>query len=92
LCNVFVKCFANSYAGAFLQLIIGLMGVFGLCSFIVPCKFGAVGFMFVYFHAFSFCMILLHCFSVWFMNLRYCWVGLLLISVYRLKKKEKKRT
>jgi hypothetical protein len=33
--RVFVKCFANSYAGAFFQLIIGLMGMLGLCNFTV---------------------------------------------------------
>jgi hypothetical protein len=48
LCNVFVRCFANSYAGAIFQLIICLMGVFGLCSFIVRCSFGTVGFIFVF--------------------------------------------
>jgi hypothetical protein len=58
------------------------MGVFCLCSFIVACKFGAVAFMFVYSLAFSFCMIMLHCFSVFFMIFWYCWVRLLLISVY----------
>jgi hypothetical protein len=29
-----ISVFASSYAGAFFQLIIGLMGVFGLCNFI----------------------------------------------------------
>jgi hypothetical protein len=30
LCNILVKCFASSYAGAFFQLIIGLIGLFCL--------------------------------------------------------------
>jgi hypothetical protein len=34
-CNIVVKNFASLYAGAFIQLIIGLMGVLFLCSFIV---------------------------------------------------------
>jgi hypothetical protein len=44
---------ANSYAGAFFQLLIGLMGAFGLRNFIVVCKFGGVGFMF-YISSYSF--------------------------------------
>jgi hypothetical protein len=48
LCIVFVRYFASSNGDAFLQLIIGLIGVFCLCSFIVAWKFGAVDFMFVY--------------------------------------------
>jgi hypothetical protein len=43
---------SNSYAGAFFQIIIGLMGLFGLSSFILACRFGAVGFMFAYLHVF----------------------------------------
>jgi hypothetical protein len=35
LCNVFVNSFAISDAGAFSQLIIGLIDMFGLCSVIV---------------------------------------------------------
>jgi hypothetical protein len=34
-CSVFDNCFANSYAGAFFQLIMGLIGALGLCNFIV---------------------------------------------------------
>jgi hypothetical protein len=52
LCTVFVRCFANSYAGAFFQLMSGLMGMFGSCSFIVAHRFRAVGVMFVCFHVF----------------------------------------
>jgi hypothetical protein len=33
--NVFVQYFASSYAGAFFKLTVDLIGVFGLCSFIV---------------------------------------------------------
>jgi hypothetical protein len=33
-------CFASSDAGAFSQLIMGLMDVPGLCSFIMACKVG----------------------------------------------------
>jgi hypothetical protein len=40
-----VNCLTNSYADAFFQLIIDLMCVCGLCSFIVACRLGAVGFM-----------------------------------------------
>jgi hypothetical protein len=50
--NIFVKYFANLYAGAFFRLILGLVGVF-CCSFIVAWRYGAVGLMFVYFHLFS---------------------------------------
>jgi hypothetical protein len=46
--NVFVKCFVNLYVGAFFQLIIGLMGVFGLCNLIVAWRLGGAGFMSVY--------------------------------------------
>jgi hypothetical protein len=35
LCKSVATCFAISYAGAFFQFIIGLMGVFSLCNFIV---------------------------------------------------------
>jgi hypothetical protein len=48
-------------AGAFLQLIIGLIGMSCLCIFIVAWRFGAVGFMFMYFHLLSFGIILLQC-------------------------------
>jgi hypothetical protein len=63
--NVYLKCFANSYAGAFSQVIIILMGVFGLCNFIVAWRLGGVEFMFVlvYLYMVSFCMVLL-CISV----------------------------
>lgn len=50
---------------AHFQLITGIMGVFGLYSLIVACRFGAVAFMFVYFQIFSFCIVLLHSFSVY---------------------------
>jgi hypothetical protein len=50
-------CFASSYAGAFFQLIMGLMGIPGLCSFIVACRVGDVGFMFVYFHVLLLCYV-----------------------------------
>jgi hypothetical protein len=43
----FASCFAKSYVGAFFQLILGLMGMFGLCRFTVACRFWAVGFMFL---------------------------------------------
>jgi hypothetical protein len=57
------------------------MDVFGLCSFIVAWRFGGAGFMFVYVHMVSFCMMFLHCFSVHFMVFwQYC-VVLLLITV-----------
>jgi hypothetical protein len=54
MCNVFVRYFASSYMGTFSQLIIVLIGVFCLHNFIVAWRFGAVGFMFIYFHLFSF--------------------------------------
>jgi hypothetical protein len=54
------KCFTDSYAGAFCQLIVGLMGVFGLCNFMVTWRFRGTGFMFVYLHTVSFCMLLLY--------------------------------
>jgi hypothetical protein len=50
----FVMCFASSYAGALFQLIMGLIGVPGLCSFIVACRVRGVGFMFLYFRVCSF--------------------------------------
>jgi hypothetical protein len=52
LCDGFVNSFAISYAGAFSQLIIGLIVKFGLCSFVVACKLRALVFMFVYFNIF----------------------------------------
>lgn len=48
--SVSVNCFASSYAGAFSQLNINLIGVFGLHSFSVAYRFRAMGFMFLYFH------------------------------------------
>jgi hypothetical protein len=48
--NISVKYLANSFAGAFFQLIIGMIGVFCLCSFIVAWEYGAVCSMFLYFH------------------------------------------
>jgi hypothetical protein len=67
LCSVFVNCFNNSYAGASFQLVIGLIDVFDLCSFIVACRQGAVGFMHVYFHTFLLCLriVLVHFISFW---------------------------
>jgi hypothetical protein len=59
----FAMCFASSYAGAFFQLMMVMMGVLGLCSFIVACRVGGVGFMLVYFHVCSFCVMFLFCFS-----------------------------
>jgi hypothetical protein len=59
LCRVFVKCLANLYVGAFFQLIIGLMGVLGLCNFFVTWRLDGVGFKFVYLHMVSFCMVVL---------------------------------
>jgi hypothetical protein len=55
------------------------MGVFCLCSLIVACKFGALGFILMYFHLCSFCIMLLHWFNVCFMVFWYCWVGSLFI-------------
>jgi hypothetical protein len=81
LCNIFVRYFASSYAGAFLQLIIGLIGVFSLCSFIVAWSFGAVGFVFIYFHLFSFGIILLHCVIIRFIAFWWVFVGSLLSKV-----------
>jgi hypothetical protein len=69
-CSVFVHCVASSYAGAFFQLNMGLIGVFGFCSFIVACRLGAVGFTFVYFNMLSFCITFSHCFNV---NFIYFW-------------------
>jgi hypothetical protein len=69
LCNVFVRYFASLYVHAFLQLIIGLISVFCLCDFIVAWRFGAVGFMFIYFHLFSFGIMILHCTIVCFIAL-----------------------
>jgi hypothetical protein len=54
------------HAGAFFQLIIGLMRVFRLCNFTVVWKSGGAGFVLVYLYKVSFCMKLLHCFSVCF--------------------------
>jgi hypothetical protein len=41
----FATCVANLYPGLFFQLMIGLMGLFSLCNFIVPKICGALGFM-----------------------------------------------
>jgi hypothetical protein len=38
--GIFVNCFANSYAGAWSQLNMGLIGAFGLCNLIVACRLG----------------------------------------------------
>jgi hypothetical protein len=51
--------FCYLYAGALLQLIMGLMGMLGLCNFIIAWRLECVGFMFVYLHIVSFCMDLL---------------------------------
>jgi hypothetical protein len=69
------KCFATSYAGAFFQLIIVLMGVLGMCNFIVTWGFGGVGFMSLYLYMVLFCM-MLHYFSVCFRVLLVvlCWI------------------
>jgi hypothetical protein len=52
-----------------------------LYRFIVACRLGAVGFMFIYFHLSSFCIILLHCLSVCFIVFWYCWDGSLFIGL-----------
>jgi hypothetical protein len=46
--------------GAFVLLITGLMGISDLCGFIAGYRFGVQGFVFVYLHLFSFCIILSH--------------------------------
>jgi hypothetical protein len=61
LCNIFGECFVTSYVGAFFHLTAVLIDLLSLCRFIVVWKLGAVGFIFMYFHMFSFGMILLHC-------------------------------
>jgi hypothetical protein len=48
------------YAGLFFQLNIGHIGLPCLCSFIVPYKHGALGFMFVYLSFSSYFIMLLH--------------------------------
>jgi hypothetical protein len=65
------------FASAFFQLIMGLMGVPGLCSFIVAYRVGVVRFMFVYFHMRSFCIMFLFCFSICFIIFLVflCWVA-----------------
>jgi hypothetical protein len=45
--SAFMRYVASSYAGAFFLLNIGLMGALGLWYFIVACRGGAMGFMFV---------------------------------------------
>jgi hypothetical protein len=40
---------------------IGVIGQFGLFSFIVAWRYGAVGFIFIYFHSFYFDIVLQHC-------------------------------
>jgi hypothetical protein len=57
------------------------MGVLGLCNFIVTCRFGVLGFLFVYFHMISFGMISLNRSIVCFIIFWQCCVGLLLIIV-----------
>jgi hypothetical protein len=39
LCSGFVNYFSNSHAGTFFQLIISLMGVYGLCNPIVAWRY-----------------------------------------------------
>jgi hypothetical protein len=46
------------YPGLFLKLTVSLMDVSSLCSFMVPCICGDLGFMFLYFHL-SVCLIVL---------------------------------
>jgi hypothetical protein len=70
------KCFTLTYAGAFFQLIIDLMGVFGLCNFMVAWMFRVAGFMFVYLLTVSFRMVLLHCFNVCFVVFGSVWTEL----------------
>lgn len=72
LCN-FIYCFnvvmyyAMLYAGEFLQLTTGQMGVFCSCNFNITRNFGAVEFTLLYLH--SLCTIYC-CFSVWLLHFR----------------------
>jgi hypothetical protein len=53
--------------GCFFQLTIGRIGLSCLCSFIVPYKYGALGFMFIYLRFSSYFIMFLHllnCFCV----------------------------
>jgi hypothetical protein len=89
LCNIFVNCFANSNAGAFFQLIILLMGVFLLCNYIVACRIGAVGFMFVYVHmcTFGLCIYIVSMFVLSFLLEALGWVVVNhceLIALYKI--------
>jgi hypothetical protein len=52
-----------------------------LCSFIVARKFGAVGFIFVYFHLYYFFLMLLHCLNICFTIFWYCWIGFLSLFI-----------
>jgi hypothetical protein len=63
VCDTF---FTGLYAGAFFQLINGLMSVCG-CNFIMAWRFVGTGFTFEYLHIISFCMMSRYCFSVCFM-------------------------
>jgi hypothetical protein len=55
--------------------------MFGLCSFIVACRFRAMWFMVLYFHVFSFCIVYLHCFGLCFIIFWLHWIGLLLTII-----------
>jgi hypothetical protein len=68
LCSVFVRFFVISYAGVYLQLIIGLIGVFGLCCFIVVCVLGTFEVHVCVFPYVSFCTRFVYIFRVCFIS------------------------
>jgi hypothetical protein len=59
------------------------MSVFSLFNFFVACNFGAVPFIFVYFHLFAFCMMILLCFNVCFIIFWYL-LGWVVIYLYKM--------
>lgn len=62
--NCFAKYMASLYPGLFFQLTVGLTGYPSLCNLMVPCMYGASGFVFVYLHLSGCLIVFLHWFIV----------------------------
>ena len=73
--NIFTRCLAALYDGAFMLLTTGLIGLSGLCNFILSFSIGGVGFFCVRCFIFYLSRMRLRCWSVLCVSVWYFLVG-----------------
>ena len=61
VCTNFTKCLAPLYDGVFMLLMTGLIGLSGLCNFILAFSIGGVSFFYVRCFILCLSMMSLHC-------------------------------